>query len=127
MKVKLAEIGSRQITTIIAPMGYGKTTAVKWWSSRRTKSNESSQFFKLTVISYSVADLWSGICRIFRGHPDVHKQLKALGFPTNNQSLYLFADIMISVLAEYDDKEFIYFIIDDIHLLPSYLITPFIL
>ena len=126
MKVKLAEIGSRQITTIIAPMGYGKTTAVKWWSTRRTKSNESSQFFKLTVISDSVADLWSGICRIFRGHPDVHKQLKALGFPTNNQSLYLFADIMNSVLAEYDDKEFIYFIIDDIHLLPSYLITSFI-
>lgn len=31
---KLSRIPQHPITTIIAPMGYGKTTAVTWWADR---------------------------------------------------------------------------------------------
>ena len=33
----LCQIGSHAITTIIAPMGYGKSTAVKWWQQHEAR------------------------------------------------------------------------------------------
>ena len=31
---RLAEAEYGQVTTIVAPMGYGKSTAVRWWMDR---------------------------------------------------------------------------------------------
>lgn len=44
LKNKLNQIYNYPITTVIAPMGFGKTTAIKWWSTRRTKTNDSAMF-----------------------------------------------------------------------------------
>lgn len=30
----LAGVGSHTVTTVIAPMGYGKSTALKWWQQQ---------------------------------------------------------------------------------------------
>ncbi len=125
LKRKLSEIGGYPITTVIAPMGYGKTTAVKWWSTRRTKHNESSQFFKQIVMTNSVTDFWIGFCRMFRDFPDLYEQLLTLTYPKDVQSLAICSELFHDALSNYEKD--IYFIIDDLHILPSKVITSLVL
>lgn len=122
LRAKLSEIATHPITTVVAPMGYGKTTAVKWWSRRRTKENKSAFFFKQMVMTDSVTDFWTGFCRVFKDSPDTYQQLKALGFPRDAQSLSVFAEIMEDALIKYEND--IYYILDDLHILPTKIITP---
>ncbi|MGI6743411.1 MAG: hypothetical protein ACOX4O_07125 [Eubacteriales bacterium] len=125
LKRKLSEIGNHPITTVIAPMGYGKTTAIKWWSARRTKRNESSHFFKQIIMTNSVTDFWAGFCRMFRDFPDLYEQLVTLAYPRDVQSLAICSEILYDTLSEYDED--VYFIIDDLHILPSKVITSLVL
>jgi LuxR family maltose regulon positive regulatory protein len=125
LKDRLSEIESHAITTVIAPMGYGKTTAIKWWSTRRTKSNEMSLFFRQTIMTDSVADFWAGFCRMFREYPDLYEQLTALNYPSNVQSLSICLEILTAAFSGIEKQ--IYYVLDDFHLIPSKLIKPFIL
>ncbi len=125
LKSRLSEIAKYPITTIIAPMGYGKTTAVKWWSTRRTKSNLSSLFFKQLIVSDSVTDFWTGFCRMFRGIPGLYEQLTALAYPRDIQSLAMYSEILNSAFS--GCKEDLFFIFDDLHILPSEAIVPLIM
>lgn len=125
LKNRLSEIANYPITTVIAPMGYGKTTAIKWWSTRRTKRNQSSLFFKQLIVTDSVTDFWTGFCRMFRGFPDLYRQLMALAYPRDIQSLSMYSDILNSALSEC--KKDMFFIFDDLHILPSEEIIPLIL
>ena len=125
LKDRLSEIGSYPITTVIAPMGYGKTTAIKWWSTRRTKSNESSLFFKQIIVTDSVTDFWTGFCKVFREFPNLYEQLLTLTYPRDAQSLAICSEILDAELSKYEED--IYFIIDDLHILPSKVITSIVL
>lgn len=125
LKDRLSEIGSYPITTVIAPMGYGKTTAIKWWSTRRTKSNESSLFFKQIIVTDSVTDFWTGFCKVFREFPNLYEQLLTLAYPRDAQSLAICSEILDAELSKYEED--IYFIIDDLHILPSKVITSIVL
>ncbi|MGI6508376.1 MAG: LuxR C-terminal-related transcriptional regulator [Saccharofermentanales bacterium] len=125
LRDRLSIIGSYPITTVIAPMGYGKTTAIKWWSTRRTKRNESSLFFKQIIMTDSVTDFWTGFCKMFRDFPNLYDQLTTLAYPRDVQSLSICSEILDAALSNY--KEDIYFIIDDLHILPSKVITSIVL
>ncbi len=125
LKERLSEISSHAVTTVVAPMGYGKTTAVKWWSTRRTKSNMSAIFFKQNVVTDSITDLWMGFCRVFRDYPATYEQLRALGYPRDVQSLTMCAEILTEFLSQ--NRKEIYFILDDMHILPSRVVTSLVL
>jgi len=125
LKDRLSKIGSYSITTVIAPMGYGKTTAIKWWSTRRTKSNESSLFFRQMIMTDSVTDFWAGFCKMFIDFPDLYEQLTTLAYPRDVQSISILFEILDDTLSDY--KKDIYYILDDLHILPSKVITPLIL
>ncbi len=125
LKDRLSEIGGRPITTVIAPMGYGKTTAIKWWSTRRTKRNQSSLFFKQIIMTDSVTDFWVGFCKMFRGFPNLYEQLMTLPYPRDVQTLSMCSEILEEAFSKH--KNDIYFVIDDLHILPSKVITQFIL
>ncbi|MGB4609103.1 MAG: LuxR C-terminal-related transcriptional regulator [Saccharofermentanales bacterium] len=125
LKNRLSEISSHLITTVIAPMGYGKTTAIKWWSTRRTKSNQSSLFFRQMIMTDSVTDFWTGFCKMFREFPALYEQLITFAYPRDIQSLSMLSEIMGASLSEY--KKDIYFILDDLHLLASKVITSLVL
>ncbi|HHW93558.1 MAG TPA: hypothetical protein GX734_03590 [Clostridiaceae bacterium] len=125
LKDRLSVIGNHPITTVIAPMGYGKTTAIKWWSTRRTKRNESSLFFRQIIMSNSVTDFWTDFCKMFRGIPDLYEQLMTLTYPRDVQALSMCAEILDAAFSKF--KKDIYFIIDDLHLLFSKVITSLVL
>lgn len=122
---KLSKIGTYPITTIIAPMGYGKTTSIRWWSTRRTKSNESALFLRQMIITDSVTDFWQGFCRVFREFPELYDQLIALPYPKDLKTLSMCSYILNEALSDY--KKDIYYILDDIHILHPKAITPLVL
>ncbi|NLL91005.1 MAG: hypothetical protein GX222_01110 [Ruminococcaceae bacterium] len=125
LKDRLSNIGNYPITTVIAPMGYGKTTAIKWWSSRRTKSNQSSLFYKQLVITDSVTDFWNGFCKMFIEYPDLYEQLITLGYPKDARALSYCSEILSATLSKINSD--IYFVFDDIHVLPPGVATSMIM
>ncbi|NMA07248.1 MAG: hypothetical protein GX928_06000, partial [Ruminococcaceae bacterium] len=106
-------------------MGYGKTTAIKWWSSRRTKSNQSSRFYKQQITTDSLTDFWTGFCKLFKDYPDLYEQLITLGYPGDTPKLSFCSEILTDALSK--NKNNIYFMFDDIHILPSNVITSIIM
>ncbi len=125
LKNKLNQIYNHPITTVIAPMGFGKTTAIKWWSTRRTKTNDSAMFFKQMVLTDSVAEFWTNFCKVFKNIPEVQDRLLALGFPNSVQALAVCSEILYTALEDYGKE--LFFILDDVHILPSKAVTQFIL
>ena len=45
LKRRLNEVNTYPITTVIAPMGFGKTTAMNWWSKRQKKVKPMPLFY----------------------------------------------------------------------------------
>ncbi len=66
LKHKLNEIDNHPITTVIAPMGFGKTTAINWGSKRLVKNHSNSIVLRQIIVTDSVTDFWGGFCRAFK-------------------------------------------------------------
>mgnify|MGYP000958856036 CR=1 FL=1 len=62
----LAGIGSHTVTTVIAPMGYGKSTALKWWQQQLAARIPHAKIFRQLVAADSRQDFWDGFCRTRR-------------------------------------------------------------
>ena len=76
LEKRLGEIKNHQITTITAPMGYGKSTAVRWWEKNLAGD---AVVLRQMAASDSVSDLWDGFCRLVRHYPAFEEQVAALG------------------------------------------------
>ena len=46
---RLAEAEYGQVTTIVAPMGYGKSTAVRWWMDRWVQAHPETVILRQTL------------------------------------------------------------------------------
>ena len=55
LQESLQPISHCAMTTVVAPMGYGKTTAVNWYLSERTKA-EQLHIIRISVYSDNLAD-----------------------------------------------------------------------
>ncbi len=56
----LRPISRSAMTTVIAPMGYGKTTAVNWYLTERAKA-ESVKIIRISVYSDNIAIFWKSV------------------------------------------------------------------
>ncbi len=57
---KSAAISRSALTTVVAPMGYGKTTAVNWYLAERTKV-ETLKVIRISVYSDNIAIFWKSV------------------------------------------------------------------
>ena len=48
------------LTTVVAPMGYGKTTAVNWYLGERERL-ESARIIRISVYSDNLAIFWKSV------------------------------------------------------------------
>ena len=64
LQESLRPIARCALTTVVAPMGYGKTTAINWFLSERAKS-ESAKVIRISVYSDNLAVLWKSIQKAF--------------------------------------------------------------
>ena len=113
----LAGIGSHTVTTVIAPMGYGKSTALKWWQQQLAARIPHAKIFRQLVAADSRQDFWDGFCRALRSRPVLAGQLQALGFPADPHTMRLLHELLQDALAGHPDP--VFFILDDVHLLQS--------
>ncbi len=109
---KLNEIPKYPITTVVAPMGYGKTTTVTDFLSKREKV---SFVLRYTVISDSLNDFWNGLCNTMRPYGELSSKMKSIGFPETMPLRRLFSEMIIDELLR--TRAEVYLIIDDLHLL----------
>ena len=64
LQESLQPISHCAMTTVVAPMGYGKTTAVNWYLSERTKA-EQLHIIRISVYSDNLAIFWKNVQEAF--------------------------------------------------------------
>ena len=111
LQESLRPISRCAMTTVVAPMGYGKTTAVNWYLAERAKA-ETLRIIRISVYSDNLAIFWKSVQEAFArtGFPF----LRDYPCPTDAAGGGLLVDDLCHALA--DDTP-CYLFIDDFHLL----------
>ena len=107
----LRPIARCALTAVVAPMGYGKTTAVNWFLRTREKA-EQPRLIRVSVYSDNLAIFWKSVQDAF-----AHAQLPFLldyACPADDAGGSLLADELCHKLA---GRTPCYLFIDDFHLL----------
>lgn len=112
---KIEQIPTYALTTVIAPAGYGKTTAVEAFTKRSGK-----QFLILSqrILSDSAADFWRGYCEMVGAlDGSLPAALGELGLPADAMSRRKFLTLMDAAFDRLDRDAVM--VLDDFHLLRS--------
>lgn len=107
----LRSISRCVLITVVAPMGYGKTTAVNWYLEERAKMEEL-QVIRISVYSDNLAIFWKSVQDAF-----IHAGLNFLHSypcPTDEASGSMLTD---DLCHELQGRKSCYIFIDDFHLL----------
>lgn len=116
----LRPISRCALTTVVAPMGYGKTTAVSWYLGERAKMEEI-QVIHISVYSDNLAIFWKSVQDAF-AHAG-YGNMREYTCPSDVAGASLLTDDLCHMLA---GKSACYIFIDDFHLLTDDRISGFI-
>ena len=114
---KLSHISEYPVTSIVAPIGYGKSRAIRWWADHCQKKKSDSLILQQIIVTDSLTDFWRGFCRNLREWPELEKDMSALGFPADPQARQLMMELLTDAMA--GKSHDIFYIIDDLHFLPN--------
>ena len=118
LKEKLDSILDYSLTIVEAPMGYGKTTAV-----REHLNNTNANVLWQRVYDSSPNNFWNGFCRLFRELDDYHSQsLVKLGFPNDSVTMQQALNLIENI--ELPQKTVL--VIDDYHMIDNLYVNSFI-
>lgn len=107
------------LTAVVAPMGYGKTTAINWYLSERTKA-EALHIIRISVYSENLAIFWKSVQDAFaRAGFDF---LRDYTCPTDVAGGGLLVDELCHELV---GETSCYIFVDDFHLLTDRRISTF--
>ena len=111
LQESLRPISRCAMTTVVAPMGYGKTTAVNWYLGERAKA-ETLHIIRISVYSANLAIFWKSTQEAFAraGFPF----LREYPCPTDAAGGGLLVDDLCHALS---GEAPCYLFIDDFHLL----------
>ncbi len=114
----LSSIGKYPLTVVEAPMGYGKTTAV-----REFLKNNGTQVLWQSLLNESETGFWNGFSRLFRKLDSVAADnLARIGVPVNS----VFLEEAIRIVGDIEFSKKTILVLDDYHLLSSEDIDNFI-
>ncbi|MGI6679539.1 MAG: LuxR C-terminal-related transcriptional regulator [Dehalobacterium sp.] len=116
----LRPISRSAITTVVAPMGYGKTTAINWYLSVRAKVEEL-RIVRISVYSDNPSIFWKSVQNAF-SHAEF-EFLHDYAYPSDVASEGLLADDFCHELA---GEQSCYIFIDDFHLLTNIRVCSFL-
>ena len=120
LQEKLRPIAHSRLTTVVAPMGYGKTTAVNWYLAQRTET-EDAAVIRISVYSDNLAIFWRSVQEAF-DHAGF-SALRDYDRPADDAGASLLADGLCRVLA---GARPCYIFIDDFHLLSDRRVAGFL-
>ncbi len=108
----LRPIAHCALTTVVAPMGYGKTTAINWFLAEKTKGGKAVAI-RMSIYSEKLPMLWRSAQDAFRfAGLDV---LSAFDFPTSEAAATLVLEELCRAFSS--GKTAYYLFLDDFHLL----------
>lgn len=108
----LRPIARCALTTVVAPMGYGKTTAINWFLAEKTKGGKAVAI-RMSIYSEKLPILWRSAQDAFRfAGLDV---LSAFDFPTGEAAATLVLEELCRAFSS--GKTAYYLFLDDFHLL----------
>ncbi len=116
----LRPISHSALTTIVAPMGYGKTTAVNWYLNERAKA-EPVRIIRISVYSDNLAIFWKSVQNAF-DYAGL-SFLRDYACPSDAAGGSLLADDLCHFLER---EQSCYIFIDDFHLLTDDRIPGFL-
>ena len=116
----LRPIARCTLTTVVAPMGYGKTTAVNWYLSERAKA-EDILTVRISVYSDNLAIFWKSVQDAFT-HAGLDF-LRDYACPSDAAGASLLTDDLCHALGGGRQT---YLFIDDFHLLTDNRVPAFI-
>ena len=120
LQESLRPISRCALTTVVAPMGYGKTTAVNWYLEQRAKA-ESLNVIRISVYSDNLAIFWKSVQDAFvRAGFDF---LRDYTCPTDAAGGGLLVDDLCHELA---GETSCYIFVDDFHLLTDRRASTFL-
>lgn len=120
LQESLRPISRCAMTTVVAPMGYGKTTAVNWYLSERART-DAAKIIRISVYSDNLVIFWKSVQDAFtRAGFDF---LRDYPCPTDAAGSGLLADDLCHELA---GETSCYIFIDDFHLLPNRCASAFL-
>ena len=117
----LAPIQDCPLTTVIAPMGYGKTTAVQWFLERRQEAGEPVA--RVSIYSNDLQLFWRSFQAAWRGTP-LAGQLDPMTFPVGDTALGLLSERLLDLLT---GEGTYYLFLDDYHLMKDDRVTALLL
>ena len=108
----LCPIAHCALTTVVAPLGYGKTTAINWFLAEKTKGGKAVAI-RMSIYSEKLPMLWRSAQDAFRfAGLDV---LSAFDFPTGEAATTLVLEELCRAFSS--GKTAYYLFLDDFHLL----------
>lgn len=116
----LRPISKCAITTITAPMGYGKTTAVNWYLAKQLKT-EQVVLIRISIYSDNLSVFWKSVQRAF-AFSGLHI-LDEYDCPTDAASAGVLADVLCHAMT--GERNY-YIFIDDFHLLGDERVADFL-
>lgn len=120
LQESLRPISRCALTAMVAPMGYGKTTAVNWYLAERARV-EATHIIRISIYSNNLAILWKSVQDAFdRAGFDF---LRDYSCPTDAAGGGLLADDLCHELA---GETPCYLFIDDFHLLTDDRVSDFL-
>ena len=111
LQESLRPISRCAMTTVVAPMGYGKTTAVNWYLGEHAKA-EALHIIRISVYSDNLAIFWKSVQEAFARAGFTF--LREYPCPTDAAGGGLLVDDLCHMLA---GESPCYIFIDDFHLL----------
>lgn len=114
LRSRLADAARCPVTTIIAPTGYGKTTAAQYLQRRIAAEAPDAYLFRQFLSGGGRQEFWAGLCRALHTAPQLSAQLRALGYPDSPHTRQQLLELVQDALA---GKPPVWFILDDVHLL----------
>ena len=113
LKNSLVLISQCVMTTVTAPMGYGKTTAVSWYLARMEKK-KNTDVIRISTYSDSLPVFWKSVQSAFSYAG--YDMLDDCECPTDEASAAFLSELLCRTLKGETDS---YIFIDDFHLLAN--------
>lgn len=121
LRQKLDDIASASVTTVIAPMGYGKTTAI---TAFYKQLKGKALLFRENVIDRDTTSFWQGFCSAFRARGDLSRKLGGLGLPVSAVEKRIFIDLLVDEFEQVGQEAYLF--IDDFHMVTDDKVRGFI-
>ena len=114
LQARLEAAAGYPVTTIVAPTGYGKTTAAQDLRQRIAAEAPDAHVFRQFLSGGGRQEFWTGLCRALHTAPQLAAQLLALGYPDSPHTRQQLLELVQDALPEQIP---VWFILDDVHLL----------